>query len=294
MSVVWCRPIADGREVELDERATTRTRQWKIQTSVKTDNEATILASGLLPALYEPDPDNSYRTARRIVISQIDDTCLAWIATVTYSSESLTGGTQDDDKVKELNPIDRRAKIRWNSAQYTKVFDKDTSGNAVVNSAGDPFDPPVEIESSRWQVTIQKNVSAVPTYVLTYQDAINSDSFTLQGITVAVRCARVTHIEISDLQKENDIEFYTFTYSMEFNKDTWRKKVPDMGYRKLVGGVPTDILLPDENGNLARTSVPRQLDGSGGVIANPTASTVIYKEFQGFAELPFSGVLPMS
>ena len=72
-----------------------------------------------------------------------------WTVTAEYSSEFTLAE----------NPTNDPATITWGSEQFQRVVVVDKEGDAVVNSAGDPFDPPIMADDSRRVVTVTKNLN---------------------------------------------------------------------------------------------------------------------------------------
>lgn len=289
MSVLSAQRLWDDRGAELDKQATeTVTRSWLVKTDNKNDTEEQIKASGLIPELYDALPGNSGLTVRRRSIRQKPESPFAWVVTCTYSNE--TDSQEIEERVQALNPVDRRAKIRWSTNNYTKIIHKDIDGNAIINAVGDYFiDPPPEIEVSRWTVTVTKNVLVVPAWLLLYQDAINSGSFVVGGLTVSPGCARLTGIAIDDLQKENGFEFYPLSMTLEFRKEGWQLKLLHQGYNCKVGSAKVKCV--DDNG--VPVTSPACLNDSGGQIDDVTPETAVYKNFNVYESLDFS-VLPLA
>ena len=282
---------------------TSAVRQWLAKTDNKWDTAVTVInygiANGYFPERFSPHPDNAYLTARELRAQQKSDTPLAWDVFCIYQTNPVS---QDDiDKDKQPNPLLRPAKVRWGSARYQKPIIKDADGQAIVNSAGDYFDPPPEIDTSRWTATIMKNVAAVPAWLLDYQDCLNDSSITVGGLVVPRGAAKLMQIEISEQQVENDINFYVLTFTLEFlpvqerGVSNWKLSLLNQGYRQLVAGEQRDIMVPDPDDEAIkrRATSPVLLDLDGTVLQNPSPSTAVFLDFFPYPEKDFT-VLPLT
>lgn len=264
---------------------------WLAVTDSITDDENIVGLHGwsndILPVPFvDAHPLYETQLCREVSFSQDSSAPCKWDIEATYSSELL----KQADQTNVTDPSERPAKIKWKAQQYRRAISEDLDGNAIVNSAGDYFDPPPEIDSSHWVATIEKNVPAVPTFILSYTDAVNSDSFTIQGMTVNEKVAKIVDIDISDRQTEGDFNFYVFTYSLEFRPETWRLKVLDQGFRYDDAG---DIKQITDSSTPPRPiTSPKLLDGSGGILANPSPGNAEFITFDVYNAVDFGGTLP--
>lgn len=125
---------------------------------------------------------------------QDDEDPYVWLVEVTYKSVSGDpaqmgqepgqpgqtggGGGGGSGSPPQSNPLTRPYQISWKSVRYQKTIRYDTTGRALVNSAGDLLDPPLEIEDSRLAVRIVRNLAALgPDYVAKFKDAVNIQAF---------------------------------------------------------------------------------------------------------------------
>lgn len=269
-------------------------RSWLIKTDVRFFSEIQLLslatstgASGyVLPLPYlNTHPDSTQYMCKRLRARRDKNAPLHWIAEAEYNTAPI-GQEEEDD----LPPVDRRAKITWNTVKYQKAIEKDINNKGIVNSAGMPFNPPPLKDISRWTCTVTKNVDVVPTSVLTYADKLNSGTFTIGGISIAAKVAKIMSIQISDRQKEGDDEFYALSYTLEFDPDDkWKGKYLQQGLLQTSGS--DRIPCVDKYGSPVRNAVP--LDSSGVQIADPTTTNAAYTDYDIYSTMDFS-VLPTS
>lgn len=275
------------------------TRCWKVRTTDKTTSWGEIqsygIANGYFPARFAPHPDNGYLTARRIRSENQSESPLFWVVTVEYSSKPL----KEQEREKENpDPLDRRAKITWSTTIYQVRIEEDVNGHAILNSAGERFPDPPEKDASHWTATVVKNVSAVPAWILDYNDCpVNDDEFDIGGVTVQAGCARLYELRISDLQEENGIEYYQLSFTLEFRKEGWTARYLNQGFKEIVDidSTPTLVIATvwnEDDREYQRASSPVLLDADGYQIENPEPSDATFEEYTIYEEVDFS-VLPL-
>lgn len=268
--------------------------QWLARVTSRQDTGKDVLQFGwgnaILPFPFiDFFPGSPILSCRHVKPEQDKSAPLKWIVTAEYSSEPLNQG--DKDEVQEDDPTLRPARIKWSTNKYLKAVDRDINGKAIVNSVGDYFDPPVELDRSHWTVTVQKNLSWVPSWVTAFDNAINSRSFQIQGITFDALTCRIDELEISEPQEQNDIEFVVLTYKIEYRQEGYKVKVLDQGFRKFFGAVNPKIVKATSDDGSDVTS-PVLLNGSGYQLSNPSPATAVYLSFDGYYQQDFN-LLPL-
>jgi hypothetical protein len=101
-------------------------------------------------------------------------------------------------------------------------------------------------------------------------------------------------IEVSDLQKEGDVEFFTLTYTVEFDTvDLWQGKYLNQGYyeRRSDDDDPCERKRIKVCGKDCVS--PQLLDADGFYIDDPTPANATYQEHDIYEEMNF-GVLPVT
>ncbi len=286
-SVVEIAEDRDAEEVSVAGIAEVRyTRGFRIVTNDRHDADLDILGASGTPKDGDVHPDDpiAFIRGRNAVMEHQP---FVWRMLCRYSSGREVSN----------NPLADPAIITWNTEQFQKSFIEDINGNAVLNSAGDPFDPPHIIDNARWAVSVRKNVSGVPAAILSYRNAINSNVFVIQGIPVGIRRGKISAIHIGEVLHRNSVAFVVFSYILQLKdstEDDWRPRLLDQGLYELVEDVlqPIKVQPPSLEAGEAVTT-PKQLDGSGVAIVNPTVLTGVFRTFAGNRELDFS-VLPMT
>jgi hypothetical protein len=230
------------------------TRQFKVRTDSNLDEGAVILAAPGVPRPFDPYLTNAgidlTALAQTVEPHQTESPKL-WMVDVLYSTE--TGDSTRSDP----NPLNRPIEVTFAFSKQTRAAVKDRNDVAVVNSAGFPFDPPIEYDDSRPILTITRNEGSFDVNVpLQYRDAVNTDNF-LGFAAPQVKVGAITQ----SLQYESGVSFARVTYEFEIKSEGWRHKVLDQGY--YYHDLVTDkrVQFTDQFGSLVST--PILLDGSG-------------------------------
>lgn len=280
MTVHFLEEDAGARTATNSRGVRTYTRAFKFHTDSQLDDAWEVGSHPSAPRIGQ-----AYRDAWCISTTPAcTDPWQGWTVTAEYSSE------------RELNedPTQDAMQIRVYSEQFQKpaVFDK--NGDKIVNSAGDPFDPPLMMDDSRRVISLVRNVAAYPAWVLSYADAVNSDAFTVRGITYAVGVGKVQSVSISDTQQRNGYPFYSVEVLIHLQKNGWILRPLDVGFRELSnasgsdsggGQVLINILNP---GDGERPSAPVPLDGEGHQQENPSTTNNVLLSVTAYETLPFN------
>lgn len=280
MTVVFKHEIGAGRTATNDKGIRRYSRQFLLETTARTDGPYAVGSNASLPRIGTVHNEDSTAYCVNLSVSNAKP-WKWWIVTADYSSER---------EITE-NPLSEPAAITWTSEQFQKRAVIDRDGNGIVNSAGDPFDPPLMMDDSRRVVTISKNLAVVPSWILTYQDAVNSSSFTVDGITIGAGYAKVQSVTVGEKQKRNGTAFRVVTLVIHLQKTGWALTHEDVGFRETnYAGEMVNIL---NDGDSERPTAPVALDGAGMHQANPTAATIEVRSFDVYEQKDFT-VLPLS
>jgi hypothetical protein len=265
------------------------TRRWLCVTSHNFHTSADVYQYGLDNNIL-PLPYVSYHpvlighSCRNVKVTQDDGAPRKWTIEATYSSKPIK------ENQAEENPLNRPAQIEIETASYRRAIWEDINGDAVLNSAGDYFDPPVEIDVGYWTFRVKKNVADIPTYLLDYENAVNNAAFTIRGLSIGQYEAKLSNIRIGDLKIEGDYQYFEFSYTMERRREKWIPlKVLDQGFRYKSENKRIHIM--DNSPTPRPVTSPRLLDGAGNVLVDPTPATAEYQKFTVYYARNFS-VLP--
>ena len=217
----------------------------------------------------------------------------AWRVVATYQ-------TLDPDAVELFeDPIQTPIKINWSSATFEKIVDRTiadgsyANGRAIVNSAGDPFDPPVTRDDSRPVLTVVRNELAFDNdYAESFRDHVNASTWN----GYAARTVKIASITadlswspvVLALYPTSRGYYWTTTYVFHIDTATWDKKILDAGYHTKTGGTKGRIILDD--GSSPAQPVP--LDGSGATAAPDNSGNIVgvYLPFQVYEAANFAAL----
>lgn len=183
-----------------------------------------------------------------------------------YQRASWTSGPQPE------NPLDMPPKISWDTIVCVEPIDQDIDGNPIINSAGEPFDPPITDEIHDRVVRIERNeASWSSTKQEEYQNTVNEHTFmSAQPHEAWMMTLRADKIY------SGDYVYYTVYYEIVFRTKTtenafpWRRRVLDQGFRVRTGvddqGKPKYENILDDNGD--KITEPISLDGAGAKLAD--------------------------
>jgi len=244
-------------------------RTFALETTAQTEGPYLVGSHPSLPKIGDLHPDDTGAWCDELFVENVDG-WKVWTVTANYTSEW------------DLNQIH----ITWDSEQFQKPAVMDKDGNGVVNSAGDPFDPPAMMDDSRRVITVTRMMQTVPTWILNYQDAVNSDQFVLDGVTIAIGQAKLQRVSVSDVRIINSIPYREVTFQIHLQLDGWSLQVFDGGFR--------DINFKTlYNADGTRPSAPIPLNGSGLALNSSNPADAVFLPFSVYNSLPFAS-LPLS
>lgn len=200
-------------------------------------------------------------------------------------------GTLNIDETQ--NPLEAPTEVAWSSSTYTEPVTVDIEGNAIVNSAGQPFDPPLTQERHPIVATIAYNSESYdPNTGLNFQDHVNDTATTIANLTnVPARMARI--LEIGAVQQYwEDITYWRVTVKVEVNNaewddgQGWDRRLLDQGIYEKDGDGKTIRMRTDDGEEVTE---PLKLNGSGGKLDPQTADPVFLTR-KTFKEADFSSL----
>ncbi len=253
-------------------------------------------SSGL--TYYELDP---WAFCTRIIPRRASDDGCTW--TVDAQWETIDPQTFSTFS----NPLSKPIEIAIDGQQYEKIVDVTIpnatypSGQPILNSANDPFDPGVTREDSRTIITVTRNEAAYdagsgsgfnPASIDGWRDTTNKYTFfgyapkCVKLVSVSARQEWHPYFYDTTSTPPNPGYYWAVTYTFQVDKNTWDKKVLDAGYRTydstakvwhqiVIDGVPATAPVP-LNG-----SGQMQAPDSGGLIQG------VYRDFEVLAETDF-------
>ena len=241
-----------------------------------------------LPEIGDPYPSDSSAVVTKIE-PQEEDGHLKFLVLVTYTNPDAQGVASD--------PTTLDWQFSTAVEEYQEIVEVDAiDGDPVVNSAGDPFNPPIEEVQYRHVIHLKKWFNTwdlADEYAR--QGKVNNADFTLLGYLFPKRCLRCTQWTTSGKQNVSGGEYYqlnaTFVFKPQFDVETiagattlggWQRAIIDRGFRELRAGQRLQIL----EGNVKITT-PRLLNGAGGARPDNTYDP-IFLPFNSVDEADFS------
>lgn len=249
----------------------TYSRTWLVKTDNKLDREDTVSGATGLPVYAEAHPANANAYANEISYAQKDNTDTIWLVTATYTTE----------RDLNSNPANDEVLVSWDSEIYQEALFQDVDNDGITNSAGDYFTDPVPTRDAAYLIAkIRANVTSVPTWVITLQNAVNSTAITVGGLAIGAGLAKLQRLTIGEREKRDSTTFYPLSFELHIKKEGWRLKPLDAGFRSISGSDRNNI----QDGNDSEVNQPVLLDGSGGELSNPGPTTAVFLDFEIYEE----------
>lgn len=239
-------------------------------------------------------PTNPYIEARKFTARHHEG--LTWSLDIEYTNQPETQSQEQLQLVQDLNsdPISLEVVISSSARGYNRAVLQDSEGKAIVNKAGDPFDPPPEeyFEDVTWNFS--KNYTAFPSFVYSYRNTINSAGIAIQGISIPAKYAAFRGGAVSERKRSpvQGVYYYTATWSIEASSYSLQPKYLEAGLYRLDGGDKKRILDSDVLSGASDTPVgsPQLLNANGELIVNPTPSSGVFTEFKVYREVSYANL----
>lgn len=255
----------------------TYTRGFTLESTLQSEGPYTVGSHPNLPQIGDAHNEDPDAYCFEVSITQKTPWKL-WTYTAQYST----------DKELNRNPLFDPAIITWDGENFEEVAFEDRNGNAILNSAGDPFENLMR-ERSRRVATVVKNVLGVPSWVIEQENAVNSAAFVLDGYLINPGLAMLAQPKISEWKKRNTYNYRTITFQIKLNRDGWALRPLDAGFSYIIGGQKRRAV----NGDGTDPTTPICLNGSGGILTNPTPATAVFGSFDVYPAYDFN-LLPLS
>ena len=155
-------------------------RRFRVLTDSQDDGPVVVMSAlGLAYGdRYNPSYNSSeadlFAYNNSITCDAAGDDGIEWIVTANYSwyDPLQAGGGQNQ------NPLLMPIEVSWDMRDLEAALDRDIDGNPILNTAFDPYDPPLMTDDTRLTMTIVRNEAAFNLgWVLTYKGAIATDPF---------------------------------------------------------------------------------------------------------------------
>lgn len=303
MAVTQVDEILDGMSGSIEVGKRSYRRVFQVETDSPYTGPQTVIGAvsatyGILIGtvyvngdLSETDP---YALALKMSATPFGDDGREWRVTVEY-------GKPDSPDLTE-NPLEDPPTLDIEGREIEIPVERDKDGNLIVNSAGDPFDPPLTITEDHIIITIARNEATEqyaidnPSYsgtVFSYElitanvGKVNTETF----LGFGARRVKMLRPRITREFNENIGYYWKVVYRFEvIDREYtipdpanaaatislgvgWDRVVLDAGYRYLDATVPKLVI---QDGQPVRE--PALLDGAGALLA--TADPPEYRVFK--------------
>ena len=205
-----------------------------------------------------------------------DDNGTVWVFDLTYTTRPLDDNQAQDD-------ADYRPEIKVSKWTYQVVVDRDKeTGDALLNTAGDPYDPlPVDnVSAPIFTITVKEYSDHITR--VAQVGSINSAAFTLCGVQVPAYCAMFDDYDPQPYyDDEGNLTFRnTLTIKLKFFRNKAGKQIGfkreslQAGFNQKVAGVKEEIRVADPEAPTDRTkdqpvATPQMLDVDGALTTTP-------------------------
>ncbi len=310
MAVSYVKELFEGRRAsDSQERRRTYTRVYEVRTTDPNDSGYVAGGASGLPRGGDAHPDDNAAFVVRNDPAQHSEDPTLWTVTIEYdtqlSSTAIGRESQQVDSSGETttnpdspseggqrqeNPLSRPPvySVSFETVQepLLEVYTGEdaTLPGPLLNSAGDPFDPPPMVEKSYPVLTIKKNmVSFTYATLEMYQDSVNS--VTWRGF--GARKVKVHGISWESAF-ENGITFWAVTFVFKVRYKTWDLQILDAGLNELI---PAETDRPARKRPIVQSrgetpTSPLLLDGSGRLLAAGDDPVIL--RVRHYPELPFA------
>jgi hypothetical protein len=290
---VYATEISEGRTGSVDYKfQRTYTRVFKVVVDDPTLGPYFVGSCPALPLIYSRHPDDIRAFCVSINPVQDSQDPTLWIVTCQYSYhvDGLGSDPRIDSQQQGIDPASRVDSPLSRPTDYTittgsrpwAVY-QDYQGNSIVNSAGDPFTPPIEIERVEAVITVGFNQANAPsTAWLGSVGRVNSNTMVIGPYTFGIGTIKCNRVSAQPVY-ENNVGYWR--WSLEFGyRPTWAFVLVDSGLRTRLffGATPRFIIDPV---TAQKVDQPVLLDGGGLVLA--AGGSPVYRSFDVYPRVAF-------
>lgn len=332
MAIIHCEEKWEAMTVtETASDGYTGRRQFQLISDIPNESPAVVLGHSTLPQLGDFFPGSTEVRLFSRTPSRDEKSRTNWMVDLEYKS---IFSQEERDRTSHRNPLDRAATIEIETRKvmrayrrvkksnfykvYTTAIEDTFEMRAAANSATDPYEPVYEAPAIERVILIKKNLPFFPLWFLEYEDAVNSDEFTLtaygQPVVIPRGCGKVGEIRIPKAKQENGTEYVQLSYQIvvrQFRElrtgetdapEPWDDEILDAGMRTYDAQDSegetwawTNVKDSEENGVV----LPVPFNGSGRPIDRGVDDKIAEDELwwslvAPYRRKPFTGVLPIT
>lgn len=186
------------------------------------------------------------------------------------------------------SPLAMPPRIRVAGTRVSKLADVDRDGEPILNSVGDPYDPPLEKDSTSLTLYVMRNeevgsISVAMMNVLRRSDKVNAAAFLgFDKGTLKTSTLTLPDREYDPVARKY---YYPMEYGFEFKPEGWTTKVLNAGY-----------FYKDQSGNRKQAlvdgspaSVPILLSSTSEQLMPPVdKTTIVINDHELYEELDYT------
>lgn len=288
-----------GRDFGFDEKGIfSGSRKWSILTDGLNESPLDIFTAVGVNK-YDQHPQYPQAIARTPKLTQSETDGVVWNLEVFYSSAPFESSSQPDeeepqapsDDNNQLKPPELRPAVwSFSRKEVMRVLEKDAIAETdVVNSAGFPYDPPIEVPSSNMLIRVDfwlPNINIAAFRLL--WDRINSAEWrNFPAKTLRVNDANAK-AQFDKADGGGLLAYWNLSVELEHSEKPWNpRKILDQGSIERISqaGVLRFKQICDDAGN----PMVAPLDGSGRRLAPGEA--LVYRDVNAYKEAAFADVL---
>jgi len=288
----------EGRTGKADSRySRSYTRVFIVKTNSATYGPYYAGSHPSLPILWAAHPEDAFARATSITPAQDSVDPTLWRVTVEYtypdSNTSVgTGNPQIDSQQLGQNPADRAENplSRLNDYQistvtYPYAVTETIYGQAIKNTANDPFLPPIEIQRPGATITVGTNQSSSPTAAwLGSVGCLNNNAMIIGPYSVSAAQVRLDSIS-AQMVNENGVRYWRWSLVFQY-RASWAFVLLNQGRREIKAGVRVPIF---DAATGQEVGAPVPLDAAGGALASGAAE--VWLTFHVFPRVTFPATI---
>ncbi len=289
MAVVSVTQKSEGRVYQHDGDSRTATRLFVGKTDSNTTTEKQLMDHADTPNVGDLYPSDQFLRVVDVSAAQAGGP-RGWEITVNYSTEAPAEGDETN-----INPLLRPPQVSLAvavSMEPVNQLDDGTTITVLANSAGIPYDPPLEREVNDMVISVTQNVSTfVPAFLRDYRGSVNSVEWETFNPGTC-RIINLTYDRVDDADQtywRRNVEIHVRADGKDYSYPTnypWQKVKLNAGYQQYTTVGNAYEAITDDNG--AQVTEPVYLDAAGRELLigeSPTYKRYDFYPFKDFSDL---------